>query len=105
MAMHVPSELTHVIDQLRRIDEQSIHEGVSTQFLEFELSTAHNELRINGNPGGLVQFARAILQVVARGHDGAHQHFDEAGIVDRCDIPIVVCLKPAPWDNGSDGTT
>jgi hypothetical protein len=98
MAMQVPSDLLPVVEQLHKIDALAIDNGVSRHFLEIEKAPDCSELRINGNPQGLIHLARAVLDVAITGLEGAHHHFDSSGIVDRTDLPVVVRLKAADWD-------
>lgn len=97
MEFKSPVGLNAIIQQLREIDELAIHGDVSHHFLEFEISGDKSEFRINGNQAGLVYFARVILEVAASSVSGSHFHLDDTGIADKCDMPVVVCLKPADW--------
>ncbi len=99
MAMTIPGELARIVEELRKVDERAVKDGVSRHFLETEMSGDGSELRINGNPEGLIYFARSVLEVVQAGLEGGHQHFDANGILDRCDRPVVVRLKAADWDS------
>ncbi len=56
-----------------------------------------DEIRINCNKEGLQYVALKILELAVKGFPGAHQHFDKNEMVDRCDVPVVVCLKKADW--------
>lgn len=47
---------------------------------------------------GLVHLARLVLEVAAKEFVGAHQHFDQAGELDTCDMPLTIVLKSAEWD-------
>jgi len=96
--MKSPVELHGILDSLRALDEASTTGGVTSLFLETEISENGSELRINGNPPGLIHFARAVLEVAAKAFDGAHQHFDESEGLDHCDLPVVIRLKPAERD-------
>jgi hypothetical protein len=29
---------------------------------------------------------------------GSHAHFDETGLVDHCDLPLILVLSEAEWD-------
>lgn len=92
-------QLTSLIKSLRDIDDAAIVNGVSHHFLEFVLEKNSKEFLIKGNKEGLIHFALSILSIVEDGGDGRHVHFDETGIVDRCDMPVVVCFKKAEWDS------
>src|SRR3981081_325182 len=98
MQLRMPPGLTTLLDQLRLIDESALNKGTSRHFLQIERSPDGLEVRIIGNPEGLIHFARSVLDVVATGAEGSHHHFDSVGIADKCDIPIVVSLKAAEWD-------
>ncbi len=73
---------------------------MSPEFLEIEKaeSDGGEELRINGNRQGLIHFARLVLEVAEKDYEGSHQHLDEHGNVDRCDMPVVIVLKKYVWD-------
>jgi hypothetical protein len=90
--------LNQIIEQLRLIDEGAIRDGVSHIFLQVEKVEGINEIRINGNAEGLIHFAMAVLDLAVSDVKGAHHHFDESGVVDPCDVPLVVSLKAAPWN-------
>jgi len=91
--------LQEVLELLRRVDDASVHaDGATTLFLEVRKSLQGEGLSVNGNQDGLVHFARLVIEVAAKGFAGAHQHFDEAGELDACEVPLAICLKPAEWD-------
>lgn len=92
-------QLNSLIANLKDIDEIAVVDGVSHHFLEFVLEKNSKELLINGNKEGLIHFALSILSVAKDAGDGRHVHFDGVGILDRCDMPIVVCFKKAEWDS------
>lgn len=91
------TEINSILTKLCEKDESSIREGVSYQFLEF-IKSENNELQVNGNAEGLLHLSRRILELVVRNNYGSHQHFDEAGIVDHCDMELIISLKKADWD-------
>ena len=96
--------LLQAIAALDGLENESIVDGKSLLFLEIEKAPAPSseELRINGNVHGLVYFATMILKTAARGTLGAHVHFDGSSDIERCDMPLVVCLKAAPWEDASE---
>ena len=95
--------LDDVLDLLRRLDDASVDvNGATSQFLEVRRSPAGDVVSVNGNQDGLVHFARLVLEVAAKGFFGAHQHFDEAGELDTCEVPLVIALSPAEWDAHSE---
>lgn len=105
MEFSLPSGFDELVDKLREMNARASVDGVSHHFLEFVKTDNGNTLSINGNPDGLIYFAMSILEVVKHRNSGSHAHFDEVGIVDRADIPIVVCLKEAPWSDNSISET
>jgi hypothetical protein len=98
MNMKFPADAAHMLDQIRRIDAAGTKDGVSRKFLEVRQPKSEDAIYVSGNVEGLIHFARAVLDIAAKGFEGAHHHFDEHGVLDHCDIPIVVSLKAAEWD-------
>jgi len=90
-------DINDILRKLRIIDESFINEGVSSHFLEFTKPDEENNFQIKGNSEGLIHFARSIIEVASKNMQGAHQHFDESGIVDKCDMPVTVSLKKSTW--------
>jgi len=86
-------DLSELLDQTRALDDASILNETSDQFLELVRSIDGSEIRINGNAQGLVHFARRVLEVAAKDFDGAHEHFDELSGFDHCDVPLIVRKK------------
>ena len=94
-----PPSLHEVLQLLRRLDDTSVGtDGTTTQFLEIRKGAQDEGVSVNGNRDGLVHLARLVLEVAARDFVGAHQHFDEAGELDTCEVPLSIGLKPAEWD-------
>ncbi len=88
-----------VLSLVRTLDNSSVRpDGTTTQFLEITKDTNGEGVSINGNFGGLVHFARLVLEVAKKGYLGAHQHFDESSETDLCETSVTVCFKPADWD-------
>ena len=82
------------IDQIRMLDDQSFEQGSKeTQFLEIRKGVTSEEVCVNGNLAGLVHFARLVLEVAGKGFVGAHQHFDEVGELDVCEVSMVISFK------------
>ena len=98
MNSNTVENLTKALELLKKLDSQAILDGISTQYLEIELISEHNEIRINGNAEGLIYLSRVFLEVAFKNEVGSHFHIDETGVPDKCDAPIVVCLKEASWD-------
>jgi hypothetical protein len=91
--------LDDVLDLLRRLDDAAVDAyGATSQFLEVRKGPAGDGVSVNGNRDGLVHFARLVLEVAAKDFSGAHQHFDEAGELDTCEVPLAITLSPAEWD-------
>ena len=91
--------LRHVraaVDHAEKADKASVVEGVSSHFLEI-LKTEHDEILVRGNQPGLVHFGLSILKLALE-NEGAHRHFDEAGILDRCEMSLIVAKCKAEWE-------
>jgi len=94
-----PPSVLDVLNLLRRLDDVSVGAGgTTTQFLEVRKGPENEGVSVNGNRNGLVHLARLVLEVAAKDFVGAHQHFDEAGELDICEVPLAVVLKAADWD-------
>jgi len=93
------AQLSDVIETLILLDNSFIADNVSRHFLEINDRREVNELQVRGNVAGLVHLARKILEVAKKGVEGAHYHLDDAELVDRCDLPVVISLKKAEWDD------
>ena len=94
-----PPTLRDVLEVLRQLDDASVTaDSVATQFLEVRKEPQGEGVSVNGNRDGLVHLARLVLEVAAKGFAGAHQHFDEAGELDACEVPLAIALKSAEWD-------
>lgn len=95
----MPPSLHEVLELLRRLDDTSVStDRAATQFLEVRKGPQNEAISVNGNRDGLVHFARLVLEVAAKDFVGAHQHLDESGELDTCEIPLTIGLKPAEWD-------
>jgi hypothetical protein len=91
--------LNSVLQMLRILDNGSVSENyTSTNFLETVKRRHDDGVIINGNTDGLVRLARLVLEVAAKDIAGAHQHFDDVGELDTCEVPLTIVLKPAEWD-------
>lgn len=89
--------LNSIIKEIKLIDDMSIRNGVSLHSLEFDLPKSSREFIISGNVPGLIYLAKSILELAASGVQGSHVHLDEVGIVDRCDLPLVIRLSSVGW--------
>jgi hypothetical protein len=99
MAINESTSIQSVLSLLRTLDDSSVRpDGTTTQFLEIRRAGDGDDVSINGNFGGLVHFARLVLEVAEKSFAGAHQHFDEAGGADFCEVPLIITFKPAEWD-------
>lgn len=99
MTTKVQPSLDDVLDILRILDDSSVGlDDATAQFLEVRKAAIGDGVSVNGNLGGLVHFARLTLEVAKKGFAGAHQHFDEAGETDLCEIPLTIGFKPAEWE-------
>lgn len=90
--------LETVLSLMRALDGSSLAaDGSTNQFLEIKKEENSDGVIIGGNVGGLVHFARLMLEIASKGYLGAHQHVDESEGADICEMPIVIRFEPAPW--------
>ena len=90
-------DISEIVNSLEYIDSQSIQAEHINHFLEIVHNSEPSELCICGNTEGLVHLAKWILKIADSKIDGKHVHFDNTGIVDRCDVPLIISFKKAPW--------
>lgn len=95
MDANATKHVERAIVEMELADKTFVHDGVSSHFLQI-LNNDNGELLVSGNSQGLVHLALSILRLAMK-DVGAHQHFDEAGIVDRCDYPLVISKCLADW--------
>ncbi|MEZ4306431.1 MAG: hypothetical protein R3F14_00060 [Polyangiaceae bacterium] len=89
-------EIRHLRDLLTALDEQSIN-------LMFHLSSLQSggnngEVVVRANREGLVHLARIGLSLATQSNVGSHYHLDETGVVDHCEMPLVLVLAKADWE-------
>lgn len=89
-------DLKTVFDEVCSLDESFSEGGISTHYVEFERTDA-DEFLVKGNAEGLIHLASKLLELAVTGVEGKHHHFDESGIVDKCDMPLIVTLEKADW--------
>jgi hypothetical protein len=87
-------ELARLAERLAELDEMSIRDGVSAHFIEIR-DSGDREVTVDANREGLLHLALVCLTLAAKGTEGSHQHFDELGLVDRCDRALVIALRLA----------
>jgi len=91
--------LETVLALVRALDDSSVTtDGSTIQFLEIKKEDSIGGVAIGGNVGGLVHFARLVLEVAKKGYRGAHQHLDENSETDTCEVSLVIRFEPAVWD-------
>ncbi len=95
--MDEKEKIRSLMADLVSLDESFIRDGESLHFIELLKGESGSEVQIYGNTAGLIHIARKVIEVASKGSNGAHHHFDESGLVDRCDIPVVVTFKDAEW--------
>jgi hypothetical protein len=84
------------LEILRRVDDAASETtGPVASFLEVRVNAEGEGIVIGGNQRGLVHLARLVLEVAAKGFAGAHQHLDDVGDLDACDLPLTIVLKHA----------
>ena len=89
-------QINKAIEAATIADESFVSGDVSNHFLQV-LKGDHGETIIRGNGEGLVHFALSVLKL-AKSDQETHQHFDEAGMIDKCDVPLVVVKSIADWE-------
>lgn len=98
MAHSRQDDIDRIATQLAAIDETSVAKGVSSHFMEIVESGDGAGIIVRANAEGLVHLACKALEITGKGIEGSHYHFDESGIVDRCDKPLTICFSKADWD-------
>lgn len=93
------TETQRLAGMVTALDEQSVAAGISHHFIEI-LKGVDGEVVVRANREGLIHLARSCLSLAIKPTVGSHQHFDEAGIVDRCDVPLILVLAEAEWEKG-----
>jgi hypothetical protein len=96
--LDLPDGFSQLIDTMRQMDSLFVREHTSTHFLELILNESKTEATLQGNVAGLIRFCLEILEVTGKATDGAHRHLDSHGVMDRCDLLLVIRLIPASWD-------
>ena len=82
--------LSDLIKELEAIDSEAVVDGVSHHYIETVNGIDQNWVAINANRQGLIYLALSCLRLAEKGLDGSHHHFDEAGMVDKADLGVVV---------------
>ena len=90
------NHLEAAIEHAQVVDSMAVEGNVSRQFLQI-LKNESGEVVVQGNSEGLIHLALSLLRL-AKKDVGAHVHFDEAGIVDYCDVALVVTRCAADWE-------
>lgn len=88
--------MKEIIKQLKKLDQASINEGISTHFIEV-LSNS-DETVISANKEGLTWLALQCLKLAENGSEAAHVHIDESSIADKAEVAVVLARKSAEWD-------
>ena len=73
--------------QLEALDEAFSSGGSSTHALSISDKAA--EIVVFANSEGFIHLAKEALRLAVTDTPGAHSHFDEVGIVDKCDKPLI----------------
>ena len=56
------------------------------------------EVVLSANREGLLYLVDKIILLCEQKTTGSHYHLDESGMADKCEKPIIIQLKKAPWD-------
>ena len=91
--------LSDLIKELETIDSEAIVDGFSHHYIETVNSIDQNWVAINGNRQGLIYLALSCLRLAEKGLHGSHQHFDEAGMVDKSEVDVVVGYVSPPCES------
>lgn len=98
MAQSRSDDIEQIAARLAAIDETFVANGVSSHFMEIVESGDGSGITVRANAEGLVHLACKALEIAGKGIEGSHHHFDNAGILDRCDKPLTICFSKADWD-------
>ena len=88
--------MKELLNQLEKLDEASIKEGVSSHFIEVVNNC--NETVISANKEVFTWLALQCLKLAENVDEGAHIHIDESGIADKAEVAVVLARKNAEWD-------
>ena len=91
------AEIRRLADLATALDAESIESGISAHFIEIRKGR-DGEVLVLANREGLIHLARTCLSLATQPTVGSHQHFDETGLVVRCDMPLVLVLSEAEWE-------
>ena len=89
--------LEKIFSGLKQLDENLIDSKHAYHFLENKMST-QGELVVSGNVEGMIHLACAVLSLTQNTFDGKHRHFDDTGMLDECETPLIISFKSADWD-------
>lgn len=90
-------ETRRLADLATALDEQSIQLDQSSHFIEIRKG-GDGEVVVRANREGLIHLARNCLSLATQPSVGSHLHFDETGLVDHCDMPLILVLVEAEWE-------
>jgi len=85
-------ESEELLEMAERL-EQGAFDGNPT-FLFSHKVDADGHIIVEGDQGGLREFAAQILRLIARPYfSGVHHHFDDAGTSDEGSVPLIVSRR------------
>ncbi len=93
----IDSQIRNVVEALEEINRRLVSPSTSNSYLSVK-HIVGTEVRISGNKEGLLLFAAEIANLT-NSQLGTHYHYDEHGMIDESDVPIVVSKCSAPWEN------
>ena len=95
--MSINSDLESVLSSLETLDETYVSECGSSHFIAITHKSDPAEVQLRANRAGLINLAKSLVRLALKESAGSHQTFDEAGMLDHCDIPLTVTLADAEW--------
>ncbi len=96
--MNDKEKLQTALNYLRQIDNTFMEDDVSSHYIDICLNKDLKELVIRANRAGLINLAMSILNLSVENSEWKHIIFDELGLVDNCDIPVIFTLKRSIWE-------
>jgi hypothetical protein len=90
------NRLEELLRGLKQLNEELLAEEPSPHWLE--TANTPYETVVSGNAEGLIFFAAEVLNLAKVNVDGAHSHFDEHSMLDKCERPLVVALRTSRND-------
>ena len=90
-------------DKLRKLRE-SIHLLFGDDYFQdgfIAVSNNNNELILSANREGMLLLIDEMLKLCEHNKSYSHyhlDHYDNAGVADKCDKHVIIQMARAPWD-------